>query len=217
MAIGTFAQLKTAIETFRDRASDATVTANAADCIALFEARANRGLAYRQAIINTPLTATPSSRELALASDFVEARKLWLTTYGDFQELKPETPETMTYSAENGVPDSWCINGDAIDLNCPADSAHTFTFRYRQRFALSDSQTTNWLLTNHPDLYLGGALLWSGLLLMGDDVAVWEQIVQRAMDEVGWIESRSHAALATVSVDPALVGRGAFDINTGDY
>lgn len=57
--------------------------------------------------------------------------------------------------------------------------------RFRDVTSLSVSNTTNWLLTNHPDVYLYGTLLEAQPYLMDDArIATWAQIFDRVVAEV---------------------------------
>ena len=60
---------------------------------------------------------------------------------------------------------------------------------------LSDSNTTNEILTRHPDAYLYGALASASVYLMDDQkTTVYEQLFTRAIDEVKREEERSKQA-----------------------
>jgi hypothetical protein len=216
MALANYSDLLTAIETFRERAGDSVVSGNAADFLTLAEAELNRRLVLNQLIVETTLTGSASSRELTLPTDHLEPRWLELTTWTEPIRLNPETADDIVRTSSNAVPRSWCINGDAIDLNCPLDQAHTFRFRYRQRLDLA-SDTTNWLMTNNPDVYLAAVMVWSGMLLLADDIAVWDAKLRQAIDDLGQIESRSMGGVATLSVDHALQAPRGYDVNTGGF
>lgn len=57
--------------------------------------------------------------------------------------------------------------------------------RFRDVTTLSNSVITNWLLTNHPDVYLYGSLLEAQPYLMDDArISVWAQIFERVVSEV---------------------------------
>lgn len=169
-----FPGLKTAVETWREQAGEAVVQNNVEDCILLGEARLTRDLPLNRMWTNETLYGVDQSRELDLPADFVEAEYLKLTTGDRFDEVKRRSPATMRYySSPSTNPDKWCINGDVIDLNRPCSGALTFLLRYRMKFTLSTQKPKNWLLTNHPDIYLAAVLMESGLLLKDDDVAVW--------------------------------------------
>jgi hypothetical protein len=60
---------------------------------------------------------------------------------------------------------------------------------------LSDSVTTNWLLTYHPDIYLYGALLHSAPYLKEDERAsTWAALYSAAVARVNTASSRSTAS-----------------------
>ncbi len=205
MAISTFAELQTALGNWLARAD---LSALYADFISLAEARINRNLPLRVYKADATLTGTAASRQVALPSDFLEAYRLQLTTDGSFTELKPATAATMVYIETSGEPCEWAINGAYIDLDRPCDQAHTFSFRYRQKLALSDAAPTNWLLTNHPDVYLWGALVEAAAYTMDTEFATASnQRFAAAAEELATLDSRNDAR-ATLSMDPALMGVG---------
>lgn len=217
MTISTYAQLQAAVLTWTERTgAGATdpIVANITDLIAICESRLNRTLPHRFA--DTTLTGTASSRQLTLPSDYAEPKRLQLTTNDEYTDLKPSTAATMDYIAISGTPDEWCINGSYIDLNRPCDQAHTFRFRYRQKLALSDSATTNWLLTAHPDVYLFGTLVEAAdIAEFPERAPVWNARYMAALEEVAYNESRGES-IATLNVDPALWARGGtFDYTSG--
>ena len=207
MAITTYDELKTAIERWAAREGDTQVSGNAADFVTLGESRLNRVLPLRVNHVNTTLTGTASSRALALPSDFVEPIALFLTTFGVQTRLKPLVAGTFEYGTTNGIPSAWCINETNIDLDVPCDRAHTFSFRYRRSFTLSDSAPTNWLLTNHPDAYLAACLVEYFMFDMNEErAAVWQQRFNTAVEEIAEKDARGLAA-ATLSVDDAIGAR----------
>jgi hypothetical protein len=214
MAISTYTELKAAIEAWLSRQGDASITANAADFISLAEARLNRDLPLRVMQTTTTLTGTVSSRAVALPSDFIEPIALFLTTFGVETFLKPLVAGNFEYETTSGTPAGWCINGTNIDLDAPCDQAHTFSFRYRKSFALSDADPTNWLLTNHPDCYLSACMVEAGIFAEDERASSWEQRLRSAIDSIAWVDARS-IAVGTLSVDPALRAPGRFDFATG--
>ena len=209
------ATLKTAIEEQRER-TDAAFVAMESTFVALAEVRLNRLVPVRLSEVDTTsLTATISSSLITLPTDFLEAKALFLTTYGVEQPLTPFVIGTAEIGTTNAPPEHWAINGGSIQLDAPADAAHTFRFRYRKK--LFDLATTdpNWLLTNNPDCYLWAccmeAAAWERDM---DALAMYEARFQSAKDEIRWLENRAKA-LAPLRVDPALVGSRPFNITTG--
>lgn len=216
MSISTYSELKTAIETWRARAGEARITANAADCVMLGETRLNRELPLRVFWINTTLTGVVDSRQLTLPSDFVEPEFLKLTSNSRFAKLRKRPAAAMNYFSASGEPTEWCINGANIDLNRPCASAYTFSFRYRQKLALSDGSPTNWLLTNHPDIYLAAVLLWSGLLIKDDDVTAWGALLRDGIEKLLTLDMEADGDVELES-DPALLNAGYYDAASDTY
>ena len=214
-----YTDLQAEILSWMARTGDSDLTSKAPDFIAFAEARLNRELPLRVMETDTTLTGTTSSRELALPTDFVEPIALHLTTYGDQRWLRPfiaGSGPLMSYHTTNGVPCAWTINGENIDLDTPCDQAHTFTFRYRQSFALATTDP-NWLLTNQPDLYLAASLVEAYQFQKNAEaVSLWEQRYQESKRQVIKVNGRSKG-IARLVVDRGLRSVGGFDINSGDF
>ena len=75
MAITTYAELQAAAAAWLIRGD---LTARIKEFIALAEARLNRVVRKRQAEVDYPLTATTSSRTIALPATFSEPLNLWI-------------------------------------------------------------------------------------------------------------------------------------------
>lgn len=204
MSLANYTDLQTAIGVWREQVGSTVIVGNAADCITLGEAELTRSLPLRIMWTNTDLTGTTDSRELDLPTDFAEPKWLKLTSSSSFCELRKETAEAMQYYSTSGTPSEWCINGDHIDLNRPCSSGLTFQFRYRAKYALSEAHPTNWLLTNHPDIYLGMVLIWSGLLIKDEDVQFWAQKTSDAINKLKILDAKADADV-DLRIDPALV------------
>lgn len=214
MALATYSDLKTALSAYLIRIGDEAFEARTPEFIAMAESQLNRRLALRVMETTTTLTGTIGEDHLDLPDDFVEPTALHLTTFGTADELRPDVNGDMPYSLQNGVPAGWAIDGSQIRLDRPCDQAHTFTFRYRKSFALSDAAPTNWLLTNHPDAYLAASLGWGAAFALDDPaVLLWKAQAEEAINEIAWKESRS--SRGTLRTDPALSGRGSFNIMSG--
>lgn len=208
MTIATYSDLKTTTLEWQERTGDTALTSRAADLISLAEAGLNRDLPLRMMRVNTTLTATASSRTIALPTDFAEPVRLRNTTSGYEGDLKPADADSIDYSPNTGTPREWCINESNIDFEVLADTAYTFQFRYRKKFALSDSAPTNWLLTNAPDLYLFETLKHAGIFTKDPEyAAALGQLAAQARVSVKRLDARSQS-VATLSVDPALLAAG---------
>mgnify|MGYP005990108681 FL=1 len=75
---------------------------------------------------------------------------------------------------------------DALELAPTPDAAYTLQLTYYEKItALSDSNTSNFVSNNHPDVYLYGALKHASLFLMEDDRAArFSALFEKALEEI---------------------------------
>lgn len=221
MALANYSDLQTAVTTWMKRSA---LSGEAADFIALAEGEIRRkfhGVAF---VHDATLTGTVDSRILSTGfpSDYEKPIALYLTTWVDHDKLTPVMTGTFPYAGYSGTPKAWTVKSDGsgayrIELDKPCDQAHTFRFVYRQKLDIANS-STNWLLTNYPDVYLTGALHWATKYAFRGDTSrlTWERDFMRAIDEVETTEAE-HDSIGQALVDPMFVAEiGAFNINSPD-
>ena len=209
MALANYDDLKAAVAAWMTRSD---MAGQAADFITLGEAALNRELPAVET--DTPLTGVVDSRRIDISAvPIIKPIALFLTDPNLFNELQltPKADGTFTYQSTSGQPRYWAIDGTNIDFDCPLDQAYTFRFRNSQRFALSDTSPTNWLLTNHPDVYLAAVLVWGGVFTRNPSyLALYAPILDTALPSVRNVIAQQKRAELTV--DPALqsIGRRAY-------
>lgn len=206
MSIGTYTDLKAAVTNWMTRGD---VAGQAADYISLAEAALNRELPAVE--IDATLTGVVNSRVIDItAQNCVEPIGLFVAQSGlDEVEMTPLVDGTFPYRISSAYPRAWAIDGASINFDCPLDQAYPFRFRFRQRFALSDAAPTNWLLTNHPDVYLAATLVWGGVFIQDDaTTARWVSILNSALPSVR--SSIVQSKRSTLLVDSALLRRRRF-------
>lgn len=136
--------------------------------IQLAEADMNTRLRTREMIVRAE--ATSSNEYVQLPSDWVEAINLQIVDgtsplrYVTLDEADRiiktnEFNQVMAYSLMNGAIELVPPPGDDVDIEM---------VYYGKIPALSAQQTTNWLLTKAPDVYLYGACLHAQPFLMDD-------------------------------------------------
>ena len=165
MAITTYAELKTAIGNWTARDD---LTSYYDEFIDLAETYLKRAPApsespdiggIRSNISRATGTLTASTPTLALPSDYLEMYRFLLT--GDqYTVLRYLAPNELSLhrKAGSGVPVFYTIS-DVIELNMAPDSDYAYELSFwPQITALSDSNTTNWVITNYPDVYLSATL-----------------------------------------------------------
>ena len=178
MAISTNAELKTAVANYLHRTDLTTVIP---DFVVLCEANIRRDLRVRA--MEQTATGTLVARTLAIPAGFLEVRRVVLGT----REQEYVTP-TEFYEVKNAVSGHYTVLGTNFEFQ---SSSADYSIDYYKEFdALSASGDTNWLLTNHPDVYLFGTLAEAALYTQ-DDPAMWMSKYRFAVDRVRTLERNS--------------------------
>jgi len=187
MALATYANLKTSIANWLNR-SDLT-TEIAEDFIVLTEADFNSKLRVRKMISSTSITI--DSETESIPSDFLQVRDFFILEGGTKNALKYITPAQMDQirgSSTTGMPSAYTILGDNFRFAPIPSSAYTGTLNYYAKFsALSDANTSNYILTSHPAIYLYGALYHAANFLGGIDpqrLQQWQSMYTTAMERL---------------------------------
>lgn len=197
MAIDTYANLQTAIGTWLDR-SLSYVT----DCITLFEAQVNRRLMVRPQTTSTTITMSGGSG--SLPTDYLEYKRVtWSgTPTRDLDYVSPSFLSAFNAAAASGDPTYFTIEGSTIKVALLSNTS--LDFLYSQKVpALSVSNTTNWLLTAHPDAYLFGSLTMSATAT-GDaeNGRAWNALTQGILGELWGLDFAQRGALVQRTLGP---------------
>ena len=186
MAIGTFAQLKTAAANWLDRSD---LTDRIPEFITLAEARFNRVLRIRDMeTVSTAISTAAGTREYDLPTGFVQMREFHLTT-DPLTPLSYITPEMMSRiwaGSSRGKPEVFTVIAVKVRLGPNPDAVYTTSMLYYKKItALSASATTNDMLTNNPDIYLYGTLLEATPFIMQDErVGLWLAAFEKAVADI---------------------------------
>ena len=147
MAITTYAELKTAIADFLNRDD---LTSVSADFITLAEADINRRVRHWR--MEKRSTAQLDTQYSAMPADFLEALRFYITS-GDTSPLELISQFEMVDHRHKsgdatGKPQYYAVTAGEFEVYPTPDSTYTAELYYYARTtALSDSNTTNWLLT----------------------------------------------------------------------
>lgn len=213
MSITTYSELQTAVGDWLHR-TDLLTNGKIKDFIALAEVQINNILKSQPGEREVDLVTTIGSRFVSLPSDYVDPIALWLTEYTPRDKLPYVLPSELPVDDTPTTPMYWAIDGTSIALDVPSDQLYSLKFRYKAKYQLSDSAPTNWLLTNHPDVYLFGALAAGSAYTRDFDSAPkWEQFFIQNLLSARNKEMRA-TGLSNLRVDPALTGMTS-DIFTG--
>lgn len=200
MAINTYAQLKTAVADFLDRDD---LTSVIPTFIQLAEAQINRDVRHWKMEKRASGQQSGGDEYMQIPSDWMETIRFHVTGSGTspLDLISRKAMEDKRAGAEDatGTP-RYYAHADSQFQLYPTPSADTDTelLYIAKTEALSDSNTTNWLLSEAPDVYLYGTLLHSAPYLAEDErVGIWAQMY-----------SASVAQLNKASEDARLSGSG---------
>lgn len=191
MALSTYAELKTSIGDWLNRSD---LTATIPDFITLAEAQIERTLRTRQMIVRDDLTIT--AEYSSIPSDYLESKSLKLTSTNPQTPLSFLTIDAMDEQASSytasGKPRFFAVVGDQFRIKPTPDGTYTAELTYYAKLTkLSNSVTTNWLLTSSPDIYLYGGLLQAAPYLQDDArIQVWATLYERALKDLQVADDR---------------------------
>lgn len=198
MSLATYSDLQTAVANWLHRDD---LTSNIPDFIALAEARMNGHIESRSMESRTNLTCTAGNAFVSLPTDMLEMKRLTVSSVDPVQVLKYATPDEISkdypYST-TGEPVVFTVIGPQIQLAPIPDTAYTLEITYLQKIpALSNSNTTNWVLTNYPDVYLYGALVQSvGYTQDFGNLQTFQTLYRDAVDNLNAIDWYSGSSMA---------------------
>jgi hypothetical protein len=202
VALATYTDLLAALPLWAMRTGDTEFTTAAPDFVTLAEARLNRILRARE--METSATLTVSSGAYPLPADYIEARRVAANT-DPVVALKYITPDQATEAyagvvVTSGYPESYTTIGSSLYVY--STTTATVALDYFQKIpALSVSNTTNWLLTKAPDVYLFASLVAAEAYMVNDSrVAGWKTLVDEAIKELHSVDLRANYSRASAGI-----------------
>ena len=217
MAINTYATLQTAVANWLDRSD---LTDRIPEFISLAEARMNRTvrlsmmLNVDETTLGGAATLISGTRDYDLPSGYLQMVDFHLRTspITTLSYLTPENMNRMWAGSQGGKPLAYTIFADnssgtptkKVRLGPEPDSGYNYSIMFYKKIdALSDSNTTEQMLTDNPDIYLYGALLEAEPFLMNDErVQLWATAFQesvRALQEQDNKDRHSGSAMRVMN------------------
>lgn len=173
------------------------------------EAEFNRRLRTLDMETTQTVSLASGTATASLESDFLKQKQIYSN-----DSIAPRKPRFMELSSmlstyagmTSGRPVAYAVGaGKTLHFAPTPDTAYSFTLLYFQKIpALSDSNTDNWLLLAHPDLYLAASLYHAFKYIRNEQMAthyhaIKEEIIQQIKD----------------SDDEAREGAGSMQITVG--
>jgi hypothetical protein len=195
VALDTYIGLQGEIADWLDRED---LTSKIPTFIRLFEAQAERKLRLRQMLVTNEQGLTPLTGRIVLPDNFLALHNLSI--------LDPTgNPLPITYAAKHqvdqrrtdlviaGRPRVYTLSKNFIELAPLPDVEYTYEVSYWERLPkLSDAVTSNWLLLDHPDLYLYGSLMQAEPYLKHDErVSLWGTALDTLLDDLTLADERA--------------------------
>ena len=130
-------------------------------------------------------------------TDWLESIRFYLSG-GDTYELELASRAELLNRRMNSVntsgrPKYYTMSDGAFEIYPTPDAAYTAELLYfSQNTALSDENTSNWLLSDYPDVYLYGTLAHTAPFLGEDQrLPIWAQLYQSALDGVNMASEKA--------------------------
>ena len=187
MALTNYTTLKASIANWLNR-SDLTDEI-ADDFIVLTEADFNSKLRVRKMIAQS--TITIDSETESIPTGFLQVRDFYILSGSTKYPLRYMTPSQMDQvkgTSVTGIPQAYTILGDTFRFTPKPDSSYTGYLNYYKKFdALSSTNATNFILTDHPAIYLYGSLFHAANFLGGynpQQVQTWQQMYATALERL---------------------------------
>lgn len=199
MTISTYANLTTALTTNWPARGDLTST-NSDEFIALAEAMFNMRLRCRQ--MEAVSSLTPTTNVYTLPTDYIEAKRVVevASIRRRLVYMTEDAVDAMYPDRASGLSSHYTIIGSSL-YTYPLSSNNVELLYYQRIPALSGSNTTNWLLTAYPNLYLHACLAQMGEYIQDmERVAAETNFVERYIDMIQAADTRAKFANAGVTL-----------------
>jgi len=209
MAISNYSDLQSAITDWLARSS--LTTAQTANFIQLAESMFKRPPLPRTAgnmggirgnKTRTTGTLTAGTNSLTIPTDFQELNALTLTADPSVVLTYVSDDQLRQYRRSGTGKPAYYGLTDIIEFDVAPDDAYAYEISYFPSIsALSVSNTTNWLLTKFPDVYLSGAMFWANRYLMAEDEAtLWANQYKEGAALVSSEYLRGHQSQGPISI-----------------
>jgi hypothetical protein len=195
MGLSTYTELKASIANWLVRAD---LTAVIPDFITLCEADLRKGLLTKgtRVISTVPLLLANLGTD-PLPTGVKTLEDLALDVSGSDGRIEITTPARLFYYrtlfGTSGIPRYAAVVGDNIMTAPIPDRDYSANAVYSAELTpLSASVASNWLLTNHSDVYLYGSLIHSAPFLKDDArLDVWGKMYSTALDRLELAKARA--------------------------
>ncbi len=152
------------------------------------------------------LTMTSGQDYVDLPTDAIEVRWIRIDTNPPrrCQVVSPEIFDRVRWRDDGGIPQVLLMRGLQIALAPTPTDTHSYDILfYKGITSLTAAAPTNYLLTNHPDVYLYGAL-FEGKVFDEDNegASKYDSLFQRALKTLNKVEARARTGGGPLAIRP---------------
>ena len=185
MALSNYTDLLASVASWMNRTD---LTAVIPDFVTIAESRIARDLRIRKQLTQSTLTTSTTTRAVTLPDGFLEFSSLTIDGTPDTilqavttEHLNANYPE----SGYSGKPIVFATEGDSVLFGPTPDAAYTANIEYFARFPALATNATNWLMTNHPKVYLAACMAEASTFTFDKQGAAdWNSIYKGEVAEV---------------------------------
>src|SRR6185312_4846516 len=212
--IASYSDLQLAVIEYLARDQDTTLIARVPWFVQSLEAKMNRSLMVRQMETRVSTATVAGTEFLELPADFQSVRRIRLSSVDGRPPLSfMSTGQMDDFRVQSGdvsdQPAYYTIFGNEFELAPTPDAAYTVEIIYRQNIPALSANSTNWVLTLAPDVYLYGALLESAPYIKEDPrIETWAALLASAMGDLNKLGQVSvFESAGAMRVRPDIVAR----------
>ena len=212
--ISTYDELKTAVANWLHRDD---LTARVPEFIQIGEGVLNRKLRTVDMETRATTTTGTTSRFIGLPTGFLEMRSMFVQDPAkELIYLPPDALRSAIISETDTAEPGYFTIKDEIELNCIPSTALTLEQHYLKKYDIA-TDSTNWLLTNYPELYLHSALAAAVFYIMDDPrLGTIKSLLSEGIAELNRLEARKRGGhMAKLRADSVLLGNYSNNIING--
>jgi len=203
MSITDYASLQSTMGSFLNRSD---LTSVLPTFVQMAESEFSRDI-YLQGSL-TQATYLFIAQTVTLPTDLMQLVNLRidLANYGPLLRVEPHEFDRLQAVAATDTPRYYTVVGTQLSVYpTPPSTGITVHITYTASLAaLSNSNTTNWLLLKYPDLYLYGSLKHTAPYLRDDErIALWDALYQKAKEAALIANERAEFGATPLTIRPS--------------
>lgn len=148
---------------------------------------------YKFYFDGTQWVLMPTSADVPLPSNYLAFRSVYLDV-NPRSSLDYMTPAELNFEfafGSTGQPGYFTIEEDALRFGYSPGGPYTANFLYYKKFPALATASTNWLMTNLPNVYLYASLLEAAIYFgIDDDIPKWQSLYAAACSGLATQDSR---------------------------